>query len=62
MFIRRGGDEPDRFARIRIGLIFLAAGVWLGGLITGREAITGIAILILIVALALQVIGRRARR
>lgn len=62
MFIRRRGGDPDRYARIRIGLIFLAAGVWLGGLITGRESITGLAILILVAALVLQVIARREGR
>lgn len=59
MFLRRDGRGTDRYAPVRIGLIFLAAGVWMAGVITGREWITGAAILILLVALALQVAGRR---
>lgn len=61
MFIRRDGGGRDRFTALRIALIFLAAGVWLGGVITGREIITGAAILILVVALVLQMVGRRER-
>lgn len=59
MFLRRDGRDPDRYSWIRIGLIFLAAGVWIGGVITGRQLITGLAIVIVLAALVLQIIGRR---
>lgn len=62
MFLRRRGDGPDRFLAVRIALIFLAAGVWVGGVVTGRDAITGVAIGILLVALVLQIVGRRSAR
>lgn len=61
MFLRRDGRGPDRYGWIRIGLIFLAAGVWIGGVITGRELITGVAIVIILAALVLQVMDRRQR-
>lgn len=61
MFVRRGGGGRDRFTALRIALIFLAAGVWLGGVMTGRGSVTGAAIAILLVALVLQILGRRER-
>lgn len=59
MFVSRDRRPRDRYASIRIGLIFLAAGLWLGGVITGWPAATGAAILVLVLALVLQIVGRR---
>lgn len=59
MFVSRDRRPRDRYATFRIGLIFLAAGLWLGGLITGQAYATGAAIVVLVVALLLQIIGRR---
>ena len=59
MFVSRDRRPRDRYAALRIGLIFLAAGLWLGGLITDQAYATGAAIVVLVVALVLQMIGRR---
>jgi hypothetical protein len=58
MFPSRHRRGADRYTPVRIALIFLAAGVWLAGVITGSLWITGAAIVILLVALALQIAGR----
>lgn len=59
MFVRRDRRGPHRFVMWQVGLFFLAAGVWVAGLVSGRSGITGLAIGILLVALVLGMVGRR---
>lgn len=58
MFHRRRGGY-NRYTPWRVGLIFLAAGVWLAGVLTGRGLLTGAAIGLLLVGLLLGLLGRR---
>lgn len=58
MFHGRGGGY-NRFTLWRVGLIFLAAGVWFAGVLTGRELLTGSAIGLLLLGLLLGILGRR---
>lgn len=57
---RRGGRS--RFLYWQVGLFFLGAGVWLGGVLTGRTAVTGVAIAILVAAMILGAMGRRGQQ
>ena len=61
MFHRRGSGY-NRFTVARVAIIFLAAGVWLGGAMTGRSLLTGAAIALLVVALLLGLAGRARSR
>lgn len=58
MFVRRGGRGSTRFLAARVGLLFLAAGVWIAGVVTGRFLVTGTAIAILLLALVLGLSAR----
>jgi len=63
MFIRRSrGREPDPPGVLswRLGLFFLAAGVWLAGVVIGDDRVTGAAIVILLVAVVIRLFGRRS--
>ncbi len=60
--IRRDRPASTRFLTLRVGLIFLAAGVWFGGALTGQRWLTGAAIVILLPALLLGVLARRGMR
>lgn len=51
-----------RFVDWQVGFYFLAAGIWLGGVIAGRPSLTGVAIGLLVAALLLGMIGRRLDR
>lgn len=57
IFFRRDVG-PDRFTGLRVSLLFLAAGLWLAGVITETAWVTGLAILILVGALLLRIAGR----
>jgi hypothetical protein len=59
MFLRRGRSGGHRYVFWQVGLFFLASGVWLGGLLTGREWATLVAIGLVVVAMILGLIGRR---
>jgi hypothetical protein len=54
---RSGGG--DRFLDVRVGLFWLGALVWLTGVVLDLPLLTGGAIVILLVALALGLIARR---
>jgi len=59
MFVRRDRTGPDRYVNWKVGLFFLAAGVWLGGVIAENSFATGASILIAAVTMLLGVLGRR---
>lgn len=59
MFLRRDRRGPGRYIRLRVGLLFAAAGTWLAGVLSGRASVTGAAILLLVVALLIGVVERR---
>ena len=59
MFRPRRGGGSHRFVFWQVGLFFLAAGVWLGGVVTGRPGAAAIAIPMLVVAMILGALGRR---
>lgn len=56
---RRDGPHPGRFLYTRVGLFFLGAGVWLGGVLVEDRRITGAALGILILAAILGLLDRR---
>lgn len=58
MFVRRDRKGVNRFTPWRAALLFLAAGVWLGGVLTENSVATAVAIGILLVALLLGPLGR----
>lgn len=62
MFIRRDRKGYDRFTWLRVALLFLAAGTWLGGVLSGNGFATGAAIVILLVAVLFGRIGRGTDR
>ncbi len=51
-------STPDPFLFWKVAIFFLAAGVWVAGVITGRPWITGAAIVLLLAGLALRYAGR----
>jgi hypothetical protein len=57
----RGRRRPEShpFVYVQVGLFFLAAGVWLVGMLSGFSALTIVAIVLLGVAMALGWLGRR---
>ena len=59
IFVRRDRAGATRWVATRVGLFFLAAGIWVAGAMVGNEWITGAAIAIAAVALLLGLIGRR---
>ena len=56
---RRGGGS-HRFLPLRIAIFFLAAGIWLAGVLTGRDEVTGIALGILVLGWILTLVARRS--
>lgn len=59
MFLsRRRRGEPDRWLWLKTSILFLAAGIWVAGVITKREAVTGIALGLLVVGLVLVLLTR----
>jgi hypothetical protein len=58
MFLRRD-RRSRRFVNWQVGLFFLAAGIWLGGVVAGRPGVTPVAIGVAVVAVLLGAAGRR---
>ena len=58
IFIRRDRPASARMIGLRVGLFFLAAGLWLAGVVVENDAITGVAILVALIALGLGLLGR----
>lgn len=58
MFIRRDRRPANRLTPWRVALVFLAAGIWLGGVLTENHLATGAAIVVLLAAIALGYVGR----
>ncbi|HEX6070798.1 MAG TPA: hypothetical protein VFZ18_13270 [Longimicrobiaceae bacterium] len=58
MFLRRD-RRSRRFVNWQVGLFFLAAGIWLGGVVAGRPGVTPVAIAVAVVAVLLGAAGRR---
>jgi hypothetical protein len=57
----RGQDPHPGLLAWRVGLFFLAAGIWVAGVIAGDDRIIGAAIVILVVAILLRLFANRAR-
>lgn len=57
-FSRRRRGEPDRWLWLKTSILCLAAGVWLAGVITEREAVTGAALGLMVVGLVLVLLTR----
>jgi di/tricarboxylate transporter len=57
---RRRRDAPDRFVNLKVGIFFLAAGLWVAGVVANLEWLTGAAILVLVVGFVLRVLASRA--
>ncbi|CAN5537731.1 hypothetical protein BH24GEM3_BH24GEM3_07800 [soil metagenome] len=47
-------SSPDGYLLWKVAIFFLAAGVWLAGVISGRAWLSGAAIAILLLALVLR--------
>lgn len=60
MFTPRRGRTGHRFVTWQLGLFFVAAGVWVAGLIIGVRQLTLVSMALLLVAIVLGVIGRRS--
>lgn len=60
MLPRGGASGGTRYLDTRHGLFWLGALVWLTGLLLGLQFLTGIAIAILLVAMVLGLVARRA--
>lgn len=58
-FIPRERRGFNRFTWWRVGIIFLAAGIWFGGVMAEEPLITGAAGVLLLVAVLLGFLGRR---
>lgn len=59
IFLRRDRRGSARWMPVRVGLFFLAAGIWVAGASVGNDWVTGAAIVVAIVALLLGVVVRR---
>jgi hypothetical protein len=59
VFIRGDRQPATRYTGLRIGLFFFGTGVWLAGVVRENEAFTGAAIVIVLAALLLGLVGRR---
>lgn len=64
MFIRRRGGpgRPQTTVAVQVGLFFLGAGVWIAGALVGSGWITGVAIVILLLAMLLRLLPQREPR
>lgn len=58
-FPRRSSVPAPKFLNIRVGLFFLAAGLWVAGATVGNTIVTGVAIVIALLGVALGLIARR---
>jgi di/tricarboxylate transporter len=59
MFIRRDRRTGSRFTNLRVGLFFLAAGLWLAGVSVDNRIATGAGIGVALVAILLGLLTRR---
>jgi low temperature requirement protein LtrA len=60
MFFARRDRSPNvKYLTARVALFFVAAGVWLAGVVTEQPVYTGAAIVILVVAMLLGLYARR---
>ena len=59
LFASRNRSATSRFLTSRIAIFFLAAGVWLAGVIVEDKRLTGAAIVILFIAFVLGLVGQR---
>lgn len=59
MFSPRGGRRSHRFLNWQLGLFFVAAAIWLVGLLAGLRRLTLLSITLLLVAIVLGMIARR---
>jgi di/tricarboxylate transporter len=59
VFIRRSGPGHTRFTWLRVGLFFLAAGMWIGGVIVDNATVRVVAIVVLVAAFALRLAAGR---
>lgn len=59
IFIRRDRTPAKRFVTLRVGLFFLAAGLWLAGVRVGSDLVTYVAMGVAVIAI---VFGAAARR
>lgn len=50
-------SEPDRFRNWKVALFFLAAGIWLGGVVADQPLVTGAAIVLLLIAVGLRFVS-----
>lgn len=57
-FARRSRTASSRYLSVRVGLFFLAAGVWLAGVAISDQRVTFAAIVLLLVAFLLGFVGR----
>ena len=62
MALRRRGRGSHRFVNWQVGLFFLAAGIWLGGVVTGIHQATFLSIAVLLAAIVLGMTGRRGQQ
>jgi hypothetical protein len=59
MLIRRSGQTSGRFLALRVALVFLGSGIWIGGVIADSRWATGVAIGVVGAALLLGLVGRK---
>lgn len=59
-FPRRSGAPVQKYLYARVGLFFLAAGLWIAGAMGGNTIFTGTAIVIAVLGVALGLIARRS--
>jgi hypothetical protein len=60
MFYRRDREQGNGpYLLWKLSLFFLAAGVWIAGVLTGRPWATGTALVLLIVAILLRFLPQR---
>lgn len=59
IFVRRDGRSGNRLLGLRVGLFFLAAGLWLAGVSVGNDVVTAMAIGVVVVAIAIGLFVRR---
>ncbi|HEV2132128.1 MAG TPA: hypothetical protein VGR27_13530 [Longimicrobiaceae bacterium] len=53
-------SSPDRHLVWKVAIFFLAAGIWLAGVISGRAWLSGAAIAVLLLALVLRFLPQGA--
>ncbi len=59
MFARRDRPPATRFLAIRIGLLFLGAGIWVAGVLGENYGWTGVAIVVILAGVVLGIVARR---